>query len=82
MRARIVFGILSVVWLCGCQATLQGTAKQFEDTCAMPTRALQGSDRVGVAVPTAGDALRGTADMRVVPASLQGSRKLTENAQR
>ena len=80
MRALLISGIVCVMSVCGCQATLQGTRAQLEDTCSLPARALQGADRVPLQIPTAGDALRDPGGLRVVPASLQGAEKLVENA--
>jgi hypothetical protein len=70
------------MWVSGCQATLQGTRSQFEDLCGIPARSIQGADRVPLQIPTAGDALRDPGNLRVVPASVQGVEKLTENALR
>ncbi len=80
MRAHLISGIVCVMSLCGCQATLQGTRAQFEDTCSLPVRTIQGADRVPLQIPTVGDALRDPGGLRVVPASMQGAEKLVENA--
>lgn len=65
--------LAAVMCLLGCEASLQGARREFESTCALPARVIQGADRVPVSLPTPAATVRdlGTGQVQAIGQGIQ-----------